>query len=84
MKTRTEIFELAIDGRPVKVAATPFKMHTHELRYRVSINGGPVHIFAWDDQLNRLTVIDKARVAERIPNNVEEVIGRQLYSRLAA
>jgi hypothetical protein len=84
MKTRTEIFELAIDGRPVKVAATPFKMHTDELRYRVSINGGPVHIFAWDDQLNRLTVIDKARVAERIPNNVEEVIGRQLYSRLAA
>ena len=84
MKTRTEIFELAIDGRPVKVAATPFKMHTDELRSRVSINGGPVHIFAWDDQLNRLTVIDKARVAERIPNNVEEVIGRQLYSRLAA
>lgn len=84
MKTRTEIFELAIDGRPVKVAATPYRMHTEELRYRVSINGGPVHIFGWNNQANRLTVIDKARIADRMPEHVEEVIGRQLNSRLAA
>jgi hypothetical protein len=84
MKTRTEIFEMAIDGRPLKVKATPFKMHTNEQRYRVSINGSPVHIFAWDDQLNRLTVIDKAKMAESVPENVEAMIGRQLYSRLAA
>ena len=84
MKTRTEIFETAIDGRPVKVKATPFKIATEEERYRVSINGSPVHIFAWDDQLNRLAVIDKAKLAESIPGNVEEVVGKQLYSRLAA
>jgi hypothetical protein len=84
MKTRTEIFEMAIDGKPVKVKATPFKMHTEEQRYRVSINGSPVHIFAWDDQLNRLTIIDKAKLADNIPGNVEAIIGRQLYSRLAA
>jgi hypothetical protein len=84
MKTRTEIFELAIEGKPVKVKATPYKMHTEELRYRVSINGSPVHIFAWDDQLNRLTIIDKARMADNIPDNLEAVIGRQLQSRVAA
>lgn len=84
MKTRTEIFEMAIDGKPVKVKATPYKMYTDELRYRVSINGSPVHIFAWDDQLNRLTIIDKAKIAESIPDNVEAMIGRQLYSRVAA
>lgn len=84
MKTRTEKFELAIDGRPVKVSATPFKIATEEQRYRVSINDSPVHIFAWDDQLNRLAVVDKAKLAESIPGNVEEVIGRQLYSLLAA
>ena len=84
MKTRTEIFELAIDGKPVRVKATPYKMHTEELRFRVSVNGSPVHIFAWDENLNRLAVIDKARLAERMPDQVEEVVGRQLYSRLAA
>lgn len=84
MKTRTEKFELAIDGQPVKVSATPYRMHTEELRYRVSINGSPIHIFGWNDQLNRLAIIDKARLAENIPGKVEEQIGRQLHSRLAA
>lgn len=84
MKTRTEIFEMAIDGRPVKVAATPFRMHTEELRYRVSINGSPVHIFAWDDQRNSLKIIDKAKMADNIPDHVVEMIGRKLNSRVAA
>lgn len=84
MKTRTEIFDMAIDGKPVKVKATPYRMHTEELRYRVSINDSPVHIFAWDDQRNRLTIIDKAKMAENVPEQVVEMIGRQLNSRLAA
>ena len=83
MKTRTEIFEMAIDGRPVKVAATPFRMHTEELRYRVSINGSPVHIFGWDDQGNRLRIIDKAKMADNIPDHVVEMLGSKL-SRVAA
>lgn len=84
MKTRTEIFELAIDGRPVKVKATPYKIHTEEQRFRVSINGSPVMIFGWNDQLNRLAIIDKAKMADRIPDNVETMIGSHLYSRIAA
>jgi len=84
MKTRTEIFEMAIDGRPVKVAATPYRMHTEELRYRVSINGSPVHIFGWDDQRSGLRIIDKAKMAENIPDHMEEMIGQQLNSRVAA
>jgi hypothetical protein len=84
MKKRTEIFEMAIEGQPVKVKATPFKIHTNEERYRVSINGSPVHIFAWDEELDRLTIIDKAKLADNLPDNVEAIIGRQLYSRLAA
>ena len=84
MKTRTEIFEMAIDGRPIKVAATPYRMHTEELRFRVSINGSPVHIFAWDDQSNRLRIVDKAKMAENLPEQVVEMIGRKLNSRVAA
>jgi hypothetical protein len=84
MKTRTEIFEMAIDGRPIKVAATPFRMHTSELRYRVSIDGSPVHIFAWDGQHNRLRIVDKAKMADNIPDQLVEMIGRQLNSRVAA
>jgi hypothetical protein len=84
MKTRTEIFEMAIDGKQVKVAATPYRIPTEELRYRVSINGSPIHIFAWDDQRNRLDIVDKARLADSIPDHVIEMIGRQINSRIAA
>ena len=83
-RTTTETFQLEIDGRPITVKATPYQMHTMEKRYRVSINNSPVHIFAWDDNSQRLVAIDKASMADRVPEKLEEAIGRQLYNRMAA
>lgn len=84
MKTRTEIFELTIDGKPLVVKATPYQTLSTETRFRVSINDSPVHIFGWDKDLNRLTAIDSSSAAANMPNKIDEAIGRQLYQRIAA
>jgi hypothetical protein len=84
MRVITETFDLMIDGKPVTVKATPYQLHTNETRYRVSINNSPVHIYGWNDSLQRMTVIDKGRAAEQVSPAMDEAIGRQLYSRLAA
>lgn len=84
MKTRTEIFELTIDGKPLVVKATPYQTLSTETRFRVSINDSPVHIFGWDKDLNRLTAIDSSAAAGSMPNKIDEAIGRQLYMRIAA
>ena len=84
MKTRTEIFELTIDGKPLVVKATPYQTHSTETRFRVSINDSPIHIFGWNKDLNRLTVIDSSGAAGNIPDKIDEAIGRQLYQRVAA
>jgi hypothetical protein len=84
IRTTTETFQLEIDGRPVTVKATPYQLHTTEKRYRVSINGSPVHIFAWNDDIRRLVEIDSARIEGKMPVRLEEAIAQQLYSRMAA
>lgn len=84
MKTRTEIFELTIDGKPLVVRATPFQTLATETRFRVSVNDSPVHIFGWDKDLNRLTAIDSSQAAANMNDKIDEAIGRQLYQRVAA
>lgn len=84
MKTRTEIFELTVDGKPLVVRATPYQTLATETRFRVSVNDSPVHIFGWDKDLNRLTAIDSSQAANDINDKIDEAIGRQLYQRIAA
>lgn len=84
MKTRTEIFEVMIDGKPLVVRATPYQTLSTETRFRVSINESPVHIFAWDKDLNRLTAIDSSAAAGSMAGKIDEAVGRQLYQRVAA
>ena len=84
MKTRTEIFELTVDGKPLVVRATPFQTLSTETRFRVSVNDSPVHIFGWDKDLNRLTAIDSSQASVSMNQKVDEAIGRQLYQRVAA
>ncbi|WP_315819114.1 hypothetical protein [Paraflavitalea speifideaquila] len=84
MKTRTEVFELTIDGNPLVVKATPYQTLSTETRFRVSINDSPVHIFGWDKGLNRLTAIDSSSAAGNMPDKIDEAVGRQLYQRIAA
>ena len=83
MKARTEIFELMVDGTPVEVIATPYFInHNMEKRIRVSFNGSPVHIFAWDDSANRLQAVNEG--TETIPHKIEVAIAQELENRLAA
>lgn len=82
--TRTETFELVIDGKPVLVKATSFQTYTMETQYRVSINGSPVYIFGWSPELKKVTAIGSGSAAGHIPPQVADAIGDQLYTRLAA
>ena len=82
--TRTETFELVIDGTPMLVKATSFQTYTMETQYRVSVNGSPVYIFGWNHELNRVTTLGSGSAAGNIPPKVAEAIGDQLYTRLAA
>lgn len=84
MKTRTEVFEVTVDGNPLLVKATPYQTATTETRFRVSINNSPVHIFGWDKDLNRLTAIDHGSATGEMPAKIDEVIGRELYHLVAA
>jgi len=82
--TRTESFEMVVDDIPFFVKATLFQTFSRETQYRVSVNGSPVYIFGWHPELNRITAIDKGSATSKIPPNVAEAIGDQLYHRMAA
>ena len=80
-KARTEIFDLMINGKPILVKATPYLVNGEETRFRVSFDGSPVHLFAWDDEEHRLRVVDND---ETIPATIEMAIARQLRNKIAA
>jgi len=82
--TRTETFELMIDGKSVLVKATSFQTYTMETQYRVSVNGSPVYIFGWNPELGRVTTLARGSAVGNMPPKVVEAIGDQLYTRLAA
>jgi hypothetical protein len=81
--TKTETFELTVDGTPMLVKATAFQTYTLETQYRVSVNGSPVYIFGWHPVLKRITAIQKGGGTGSIPQKVEEAIGQHL-NRMAA
>lgn len=81
MKPKTELIEMMVDGMPLEVKATPY-IFNDEKRFRVSFNGSPVHIFAYDEELKHYRAIDSG--SSDIPDTLDEAIGRRLYSKLAA
>jgi hypothetical protein len=81
--TKTETFELVIDGNPMMVQATSFQTYTLETQYRVSVNGSPVYIFAYHPLLKRVTAIQRGGGTGVIPQKIEEAISERL-NRLAA
>ena len=58
MRPKTLSFELPVEGTLYAVKATPYTIATKENRFRVSINGSPVYIFGWNNDLDRFSVID--------------------------
>ena len=82
--TRTETFEVLVDGTPLPVKVTSFQTYTMETQYRVSVNGSPVYIFAWHPVLRRITAIQKGSGTGMIPPRIEDAISQQLHNRMAA
>ena len=76
MRTRTYYFETSAEGMPLTVEATPFTIATKETRYRVSIDGGPVHILAWDEALDHFVAIKET--TDRLPEKYVSAISHEL------
>jgi hypothetical protein len=77
-KVTTERFDIILEGRPVAVKASRYQTHNNETRFRVSINGSPVYIFAYDEDLNKAIAVDKSAAISAISPGIEEVIGTRL------
>ena len=69
-------FEVPVNGRSYAVNATPFSLASGETCYRVSYNNGPVHIFGWDEGLDRFA--EKEKAADIIPPIIEMAIAERL------
>lgn len=69
-------FDVAVNGRSYAVNATAFKLPSGETRYRVSYNNGPVHIFGWDEGLDRFAETDNT--ADVIAPIIEMAIAEKL------
>lgn len=70
-------FDLLVDKVPYSVTAAPFSFNG-ETRFYVRVNGGVEHVFAWDQELLRLTAIDDN--ASIMPEAVEEAISQKLQT----
>lgn len=69
-------FELPVNGRSYAVSATPFTVASGDTFYRVSYNEGPVHVFGWDEGLNRYADTDE--LADVIPPVIEMAIAEKI------
>ena len=70
------LFDLSINNRSYAVTATPFETASGDTMYRVSYNNGPVHVFGWDEGLDRYAEMDAQ--ADVIPPVVEMSIAERL------
>jgi len=75
-QARVILFELPINGRSYSVSATPFTVASGDTLYRVSYNHGPVHVFGWDEGLDRYAETNP--LADVIPPIVEMAIANKL------
>jgi hypothetical protein len=77
-KVTTEKFDVVLEGKPVNVQASKYTTHNKEIRFRVSIDGSPVYIFAYDEELQKAVAVDKGAASAAISPKIEEVIGMRL------
>src|SRR5687768_13571152 len=77
LKAEERTFDLLVDSVPYLVKVSPFTFN-EEVRFHVSVNGGPDHVFTWDSEISGLRAIDDSAAA--LPSSVEEEISRRLQS----
>lgn len=70
-------FQLLVDGVPYFIKAIPFEFNG-KMRFRVSYNEGPEHIFTWDAELGRVAAIDEDSIV--IPDSLEQAIAGKLQA----
>jgi hypothetical protein len=70
-------FDIVVDKVPYHINVQPFEFNS-ATRFRVSYNGGPEHIFTWDERVQRLAPIDDD--ASTIPDDLEVAIAERLES----
>lgn len=75
-KNKTVAFEMSVNDRNYHVRATPYNIATGETRFRVSYNNSPVHIFGWDNGLDRLAEVEE--VSDLLPPVIEMAIAQKL------
>lgn len=83
-RQKTFEFEISVNGSPVNLIATPY-IAVDKQRFRVSYNGGPVHIFGVDDATRQVMYMDGAAtaIAPEIKNAVADEL-QQYALQLAA
>jgi hypothetical protein len=72
-RQKTFEFDIAVNGSMVDVIVTPY-LAVDKQRFRVSYNGGPVHIFGVDDVSHQVVYMDgaAAAIAPEIKNAIAE------------
>jgi hypothetical protein len=78
MGTEVREFDLLVDDVPYIVKAAPFT-YNEQLRFYISVNQGPEHVFTWDEEVKRLRAIDTE--ASILPDALEEEISERLQSK---
>jgi hypothetical protein len=71
-------FNLLVDSVPYMVKVVPFRFND-DVRFRVSFNGSPEHVFTWDSSLGQLRAIDDD--SSIMPDNLELAISEKLQSK---
>ena len=75
-------FNIEVNGTPMKVVAKPYMNASEEKRFRVSVNGSPIHIFGFNSKEQMVEMLDSP--SEPIAPQIIRAIGEKLLHRLAA
>lgn len=86
MKQKTKFealnFSIEVNGTPMKVVAKPYINASEEKRFRVSVDGSPIHIFGFNKSEQTFEMLDSP--SEPIAPQVIRAIGEKLFHNLAA
>jgi hypothetical protein len=78
IRSDSRTLDLLVDEVPYIVKAEPFTFND-ELRFYVTINDGPPHVFTWDSEVGGLRAIDDG--ASTLPDALEEAISARLQQK---
>src|SRR5689334_9031797 len=75
------LYDLLVDEVPYLINTEAFT-YNGEQRYYVTVNGGPQHVFTWDADLKRLTILDTDEDSATLPEALEAELSKKLQQDL--